>query len=244
MTPHKQRRLNRKGTPMKNSRLLAALVAAAFIVLAAADASAMYNPATGTFLQRDPGPGGPARVGTAPSLGANHFTPRDPFGNYADGPNLYRYVGSNPLARVDPEGLWGCDVHHDLVKRLSLTCGQKEAVRIANASQGMDEDFHDAPSIVILGLLTFGLNSLRPEVQEDYSYHFPGAGPPFPGQHVVVQGFANATVSALFKRVTDPADPKGCNLEEFRKFLHMLADSWSHGGAAPDFFGHPKGVPI
>jgi hypothetical protein len=109
----------------------------------------------------------------------------------------------------------------------------------------MDENAHDAPTIVIIGWLTLGLNTLRSDVQQDYDYHFPNAGPPFPGlQRNVPQGWVNPSVSALFKKVTDKNDPKGCDPKEFGKFLHMLADSWSHGGGVPDGFGHPKGVRI
>ena len=42
------------------------------------------------------------------------FIPRDPTGTnqYADGPNLYQYVGSNPAVRVDPQGLVSCSVRY------------------------------------------------------------------------------------------------------------------------------------
>jgi len=88
---------------MKTTRLVAVLVGLATISLFAADATAMYHPTMGRFLQRDPGPGasGPARVGTAgPAVGGG-FIPRD---QYADGMNLYQYVGANPTGWVDPDG--------------------------------------------------------------------------------------------------------------------------------------------
>jgi hypothetical protein len=117
------------------------------------------------------------------------------------------------------------------------------AEAVAGADQGMDENGHGAPEIVIVGWLTLGLNSLRPEVQEDYNYHFPGAGAPFPGQKPVEQGFNNSTVTGLLQDIIgNEASPRFCSPSEFGKFLHMLQDSWSHGGAAPDSFGHPNGV--
>jgi uncharacterized protein RhaS with RHS repeats len=69
-------------------------VLAAFVVTAVftAEASAMYNPTTGTFVQRDP------------------------IGN-ADGMNLYQYEQSNPVSLVDPYGLWNTDVHQTSTTR-------------------------------------------------------------------------------------------------------------------------------
>ena len=90
---------------MKMTRLVAFLFSLASLALFAADASAMYNPATGTWLQRDPGPGGmmaAPRVAGGPATGGG-FLPRD---QYADGLNLYQYVRSNPQRQIDPLGLW------------------------------------------------------------------------------------------------------------------------------------------
>jgi hypothetical protein len=50
---------------MRSKHLLAVLVSFAAVAFLAADASAMYNPSTGTFLQRDPGPESATRLGTA-----------------------------------------------------------------------------------------------------------------------------------------------------------------------------------
>lgn len=111
---------------IENTRLIAILIALAAIAALAADASAYYHPTIGRFVNRDPGPGrgatsptatahfpqrdpapggspGPATAAPAPTA---NFLPRDPTGSnqYADGMNLYQYVGSNPIVRVDPRG--------------------------------------------------------------------------------------------------------------------------------------------
>jgi len=71
---------------MKNTRLIAVLVAIAAVAAIAADASAYYHPTIGRFISRDPGPGRNSTRQTATA----HFPPRDPTGTnqYADGMNL------------------------------------------------------------------------------------------------------------------------------------------------------------
>ncbi len=77
---------------MKISHMVAIVVAVVAIAFFASEASAYYNPSTGRFLSRDPGPEVPARVGSA-------------IAEYADGMNLYQYAGSSPYAGTDPTGL-------------------------------------------------------------------------------------------------------------------------------------------
>ncbi|MCG3181552.1 MAG: hypothetical protein BIFFINMI_03948 [Phycisphaerae bacterium] len=85
---------------MKTSRLFATLVGVAILTLAVANASAYYNPATGRFLQRDPGAGTtPAWTGT-PARGSGFMR----LDQYADGPSLYQYVRGNPAVGLDPDG--------------------------------------------------------------------------------------------------------------------------------------------
>lgn len=45
------------------------------------------------------------RIGAGGAAPVAAFVPMDPTGQYRDGPNLYQYVGGNPVARLDPYGL-------------------------------------------------------------------------------------------------------------------------------------------
>jgi len=93
---------------MKRTHLIAVLAGLAAIAIITADASAMYNPRTGTFMQRDPGPGAgsPVRIGAGGRAVSGSFAQRDPqpAGQYADGMNLYQYVGNRPTNALDPTG--------------------------------------------------------------------------------------------------------------------------------------------
>ncbi|MBL7222012.1 MAG: hypothetical protein ISS69_18030 [Phycisphaerae bacterium] len=103
---------------MKRTRLIAILVAMTTIATVAADASAYYHPTIGRFISRDPGPGDSPHPGTSAPAPNTHFPPRDPTGTnqYADGMNLYEYVRSDPVNRVDPTGLWSDKYHDDMTK--------------------------------------------------------------------------------------------------------------------------------
>jgi len=121
---------------MKTKHMIAVLVGVAAISICAADASAMYHPGMGVFMQRDPGvgAGGPMRIGTAGISAMGTFIPRDPAplspapselfndddaaainrlvhqaaipSEYIGGMNLYIYAGGNPVVRRDPTGLY------------------------------------------------------------------------------------------------------------------------------------------
>jgi hypothetical protein len=62
---------------MKTTRLIAMLVGLAAIAIVTADASAMYHPGMGVFLQRDPGAGGAMRIGAGGATPVGQFIPRD-----------------------------------------------------------------------------------------------------------------------------------------------------------------------
>jgi len=120
-----------RGHVMKHRSLLALLMVLAVIAAVTADASAVYCPATGRFVQRDPGPDGamdvgdgkaapmPGRMPTAvpgniarpnaeASMRLGVSTPKSasPLAPYADGSHLYQYVGGNSVGYVDPTGLF------------------------------------------------------------------------------------------------------------------------------------------
>ena len=88
---------------MKKIYLLVVLLGITVLAMLPSEASAFYNPQTGRFLQRDPGPepDSPSRVGTAGPAANGSFAQRDPVKQYSDGMNLYQYVRSNPLSYVD-----------------------------------------------------------------------------------------------------------------------------------------------
>jgi len=95
---------------MKRTHRTAVVIGLAAIAIVTADASAMYNPRTGTFMQRDPGAGagGPVRIGAGGRAVGGSFVERDPHptAQYADGMSLYQYVKSTPVNGLDPWGLW------------------------------------------------------------------------------------------------------------------------------------------
>ena len=93
---------------MRKAHLLSVLVGLTVTALVTADAAAMYNPTTGRFLQRDPGPNRnspPFIDSPGPPVGgsvAEGYPLRD---QYADGLNLYQYVRSSVVKHVDSLGL-------------------------------------------------------------------------------------------------------------------------------------------
>ena len=74
---------------MRSKHLFAVLAGVAAVAILAADVSAMYHPALGRFMQRDPEPGGPVAPRT---------------GQYHDGMNLHQYARSAPTVYVDNMG--------------------------------------------------------------------------------------------------------------------------------------------
>lgn len=95
-----------RGAKMRTTRLIAVLVGFAAIAMVTADAHAYYHPGMSRFMSRDPGAGGAHRIGAGGPAVRGGFIPRDPTASnqYADGMNLYQYVGSNPIIGLDPQG--------------------------------------------------------------------------------------------------------------------------------------------
>lgn len=97
---------------MIRALLLALLTLAVF----APEAAAVYDPATGRWLTRDPAGTAPhVRIGQgAPSVrlpdGRIHRPSGfQPLAQYADGTNLYQYARSNSIRFGDPYGLESCE---------------------------------------------------------------------------------------------------------------------------------------
>lgn len=122
---------------MKRTLLLATLAAFAVAVLAA-DASAMYHPGMGVFMNRDPGAGGAMRAGAGGAAPVGQFIPRD---QYRDGMSLYQYVRSNPINRVDPTGQWSKDLHYQATYDAAMKVGYSDkcARVLASWDQGVDD---------------------------------------------------------------------------------------------------------
>jgi len=94
---------------MKRADLFAVLVGLVVVTGIAAEASAVYCPATGQFLRRDPGPGG---IMAASNVAGGFFL-QDA---YADGMNLYQRALGGPVAVVDPSGLWHAAEHTSITQ--------------------------------------------------------------------------------------------------------------------------------
>jgi len=120
---------------MRRTHLIAALLCMIALGALAADASAMYHPTMGRFLQRDPGAGHVNRIGAGGAAQLGGFIPRDPTGSnqYADGMNLYQYVGSNPIGYVDPTGLSGQSLSRAAKMFLNRVLGVKMGPHYAGA---------------------------------------------------------------------------------------------------------------
>jgi hypothetical protein len=94
---------------MTRSTTFTVLAAVLIALLWADTASAVLHPKMGRYLQRDPNGTAiapPNRVDSARPYQGGSFAQRDRGAHpYADGMNLYQYMGSNPVKYVDPSGL-------------------------------------------------------------------------------------------------------------------------------------------
>ena len=180
-----------------------------------------------------------------PTLG--RFMQRDRIG-YADGMNLYEYVRSNPLRHVDPRGLWGYDVHHDLTLELARKAGYSEqaAQTVATAANRPDTDERAAPSCFVNAVM------LKVQAQQE-------------GYSADQMQRLLDKAESLFERAREwhfPADPDGIvrpgsvtawakvqaatrrgDLVSFGEGLHVLQDSWAHQGKPfCEGIGHARGA--
>lgn len=111
------------GATTRRLGILTVLAGVVVVGVASGNATAMYHPGEGRFLQRDvdsgAGTGGPARIGTASPIVMGDLMQRDPVAEqhaggmnrirsqYVEGGNLYQYVGGRPTTYSDPSGLIG-----------------------------------------------------------------------------------------------------------------------------------------
>ena len=83
------------------------------ILIFTANAFSFQSPRQGRFLQRDPieTTNSPLTDVTEQNVFSAPFArlDLDPINQYADGMNLYQYVGSNPINWLDPQGYWIVD---------------------------------------------------------------------------------------------------------------------------------------
>lgn len=132
---------------MNSRRILTCTFAVCFFSLLVQDAMAFYAPHMGRFVNRDPA-GQIQRAGvgqTSDPAATGSFVERDspgPMAPYHDGMNLYQYVQSSPIVRLDPSGLWttaDCDRWYDQCGNLcrampNNTWGDRNRRRICWAS--------------------------------------------------------------------------------------------------------------
>ncbi|RLA99082.1 MAG: hypothetical protein DRG83_13625 [Deltaproteobacteria bacterium] len=94
----------------KRTRQVAVLISLVVMGIFTTDATAMYHPTLGRFMQRDPGAGGAMPVPMAGGFSRQHvgvnIYPAVRFPKlHPDGPNLYQYVRANSIRYTDSSGL-------------------------------------------------------------------------------------------------------------------------------------------
>jgi RHS repeat-associated protein len=91
-----------------------------------------YDTHAGRFMQQDP-------LGIQPvtDVKINPFVPGK---QYSDGMNVYQYLASGPVHRIDPFGLWGSNVHYELTAWWAYQEGYSynAATAIGAADNGVD----------------------------------------------------------------------------------------------------------
>ncbi len=173
-----------------------------------------YDPATGRYLQPDP-------------LG------------YPDGPDAYAYGGSDPINRIDPDGLYQLDVHYYMTFFLAATAGHdlQDAWTIALAAQHVDDNPLTRP--VNPSNVFTEIGSIRRNQRQLLNYHF------------VLSGEDGRTLPAYDNARLDPPDSpqlrnllaaarsplvsRNGQLVLFGEYLHSVADTYSHR----DWFNRP-----
>lgn len=137
------------------------------------------------------------------------FISEDPIG-FGGGVNQFRYVGNNPVNRIDPLGLYEIDVHYYLTYYLALRTGcfsAQGARDIAEGDQQTDEKSEYSPG--------------GRKKYQNIHYHVLG------GDH-------QENLESLWQK----ANEGGGNCEWLGRYLHFLQDTFSHLGFDDSNFGH------
>lgn len=165
--------------------------------------------------------------------------------------NSYAYAGNDPVAAVDPLGLYQSDVHYYMTYFLAITAGlsQQEAFTVALATQYIDNNPFTEP----LNLHQAG------HIQRLRTYHFTQDGfdpPQMPGE-------SNADYAR--RRILHPANPQLTNLlaaanrnlrtannpqgvsactraQLFGEYLHALEDTFGHRSQQNNTIGVNNGL--
>ena len=194
---------------MNRTILHAFLATLTLALLLPTEAQAMYHPRLGRFLQRDP-------IG------------------YGNGVSLYVYVGTGPIGRADPMGLWGIEFHKGVTTELARRAGYNCPEFVGSCANAPDEDItRSAPHLTAAA--TAAALARRFEVawallKRAAEWHFPADpdGEVRPG--------STAAESKVNQAMED------CDLLAFSEGLHVLQDSYSHQGKPPVFLvGHTRG---
>jgi len=155
----------------------------------------------------------PDKLGMIPNDN-KEINPLDLMYQYTDGMNLYEYVSSNPVNRVDPFGLWKSDMHYDETSRLAKKIGFKGlcAAKIAGANQGVDD--------------------LTPATNNAYQrYHFNGKTGIL-GDFIPYKPGRDEIANTRWEDAQDLLKKKGCNvypaLYLVGQALHGFQDAYSH----------------
>jgi len=150
---------------------------------------------------------------------------RDPEGDI-DGPNLYQYVRSNPMRFVDPQGLWGEDIHKTLTAILAAKAGIACWDDVAKGVNKPDEDERRPGAWGVWDAVwdreKWGVMS---------EWHFPADE----------DGTVTPNSEVAKAKVQQGVDD--CDFTRFTEGLHVLQDSWSHQGTpGAGKVGHGRGA--
>ncbi len=153
---------------------------------------------------------------------------RDPLGELG-GTNLYVYANNGPTYAADPLGLWGSDIHHDLVLELATLAGICCPEELAKYTNEPDTGYRrpglegviDAAG---LGLVTPGGIGGLIKIYIMGKWHFPRS------DNGKVEPDSYAAQRLMIEGLDAKMGGKGCDLRRFGNGLHTYQDSWSHRG--------------